>query len=112
MVLRARNAIVEFVTNGKQGHISNVEYIICEGLSKECKIHHYVLYVSEILNGVRYFIAFQSSEECCMILSGPNMGGKSCYVRQVALIAVMALIGSYVPAKSATISLLDSVFVR
>jgi DNA mismatch repair protein MSH3 len=72
----------------------------------------YVLYVSEILDCVRYFIDFQSSEECCTILSGPNMGGKSCYVRQVALIAVMAHIGSYVPAKSATISLLDSVFVR
>ncbi|XP_023724696.1 DNA mismatch repair protein Msh3 isoform X2 [Cryptotermes secundus] len=54
----------------------------------------------------------KSSEECCMILSGPNMGGKSCYIRQVALIAVMAHIGSYVPAKSATISILDSVFVR
>ena len=55
---------------------------------------------------------FQSAEECCMILSGPNMGGKSCYIRQVALIAVMAHIGSYVPAESATISILDAVFVR
>jgi DNA mismatch repair protein MSH3 len=55
---------------------------------------------------------FQSSEECCMILSGPNMGGKSCYIRQVALIAVMAHMGSYVPAESATISILDSVFIR
>lgn len=55
---------------------------------------------------------FQSVEECCMILSGPNMGGKSCYIRQVALIAVMAHIGSYVPAESATISILDAVFVR
>ena len=40
------------------------------------------------------------------------MGGKSCYIRQVALIAVMAHIGSYVPAESATISILDAVFVR
>lgn len=55
---------------------------------------------------------FQSAEECCMIISGPNMGGKSCYIRQVALIAVMAHIGSYVPAESATISILDSLFVR
>jgi len=47
-----------------------------------------------------------------MILSGPNMGGKSCYIRQVALIAVMAHIGSYVPAESAAISILDAVFVR
>ncbi|KAJ4433160.1 hypothetical protein ANN_15417, partial [Periplaneta americana] len=55
---------------------------------------------------------FQSDEECCMILSGPNMGGKSCYIRQVALIAIMAHIGSYVPAECATISILDSVFTR
>jgi hypothetical protein len=55
---------------------------------------------------------FQSSEECSMIISGPNMGGKSCYMKQVALIAVMAHMGSYVPAESATISILDSVFIR
>ncbi|XP_069699526.1 DNA mismatch repair protein Msh3-like [Periplaneta americana] len=54
----------------------------------------------------------KSDEECCMILSGPNMGGKSCYIRQVALIAIMAHIGSYVPAECATISILDSVFTR
>nr|CAD7430081.1 unnamed protein product [Timema monikensis] len=53
-----------------------------------------------------------SSEQCCMIVSGPNMGGKSCYLRQVALIVIMAHIGSFVPAKSATISLLDAVYVR
>nr|CAD7575799.1 unnamed protein product [Timema californicum] len=54
---------------------------------------------------------FQSSERCCMVVSGPNMGGKSCYLRQVALIVIMAHIGSFVPAKSATISLLDAVYV-
>ncbi|XP_021933038.1 DNA mismatch repair protein Msh3-like isoform X4 [Zootermopsis nevadensis] len=61
-----------------------------------------------VANGTK----LKSSEECCMILSGPNMGGKSCYIRQVALIAVMAHMGSYVPAESATISILDSVFIR
>ncbi|KAJ1532088.1 hypothetical protein ONE63_000717 [Megalurothrips usitatus] len=53
-----------------------------------------------------------SSGECCMVLSGPNMGGKSCYIRQVALIALLAHIGSYVPAEYAEISLLDSIFTR
>ncbi|XP_034241241.1 DNA mismatch repair protein Msh3-like [Thrips palmi] len=53
-----------------------------------------------------------SSGECCMVLSGPNMGGKSCYIRQVALIALLAHVGSFVPAECAEISLLDSIFTR
>ncbi|KAI8983976.1 muts domain V-domain-containing protein [Mycotypha africana] len=47
-----------------------------------------------------------------MILTGPNMGGKSSYIRQVALIAIMAQIGSYVPATSAKLGLFDAVFTR
>ncbi|KAF8925360.1 Mismatch repair protein msh3, partial [Dissophora ornata] len=47
-----------------------------------------------------------------MILTGPNMGGKSCYIRQVALLCIMAQIGSYLPADSARVSLLDAVFTR
>ena len=46
------------------------------------------------------------------LITGPNMGGKSSYVRQVALICVLAQIGSYVPAASATLGLLDGVFTR
>ncbi|KAF3916547.1 hypothetical protein ABW20_dc0102216 [Dactylellina cionopaga] len=47
-----------------------------------------------------------------LLITGPNMGGKSSYVRQVALIAIMAQIGSYVPAESAELGLLDAVFTR
>ena len=46
------------------------------------------------------------------ILTGPNMAGKSTYLRQVALITVMAQIGAYVPAESAVIGLVDRVFCR
>ena len=47
-----------------------------------------------------------------LLITGPNMGGKSSYVRQVALIAIMGQIGSYVPAESAKLGMVDAVFTR
>ena len=47
-----------------------------------------------------------------IILSGPNASGKSCYLRQVGLLQIMAQIGSWIPAKSATIGISDQLFTR
>jgi DNA mismatch repair protein MutS len=56
-------------------------------------------------------VAFDQSRRM-LIVTGPNMGGKSTYMRQVALIVLLAHVGSYVPAKSASIGNIDRIFTR
>lgn len=53
-----------------------------------------------------------NSKRKMLIITGPNMGGKSTYMRQTALIALLAHIGSYVPAESAQIGSIDRIFTR
>ncbi len=57
-------------------------------------------------------VLLDDNENRMLIITGPNMAGKSTYMRQVAQIVVMAHIGSFVPAESAQISLCDRVFTR
>ena len=53
-----------------------------------------------------------SAESRLVVLTGPNMAGKSTYLRQVALIVLLAQVGSYVPASAARIGLVDRIFTR
>ena len=53
-----------------------------------------------------------SPNQSMLIVTGPNMGGKSTYMRQVALISLLAYVGSYVPAEDATLGPIDRIFTR
>jgi DNA mismatch repair protein MutS len=57
-------------------------------------------------------VTLDSSEQQVIILTGPNMGGKSTYLRQSALLCLMAQAGSFVPARSAKLPVVDRLFAR
>ncbi len=64
---------------------------------------------STTLGGVK---TAQGNAPDLVVLTGPNASGKSCYLRQVGLIQLMAQVGSFVPAKSAQLSICDRIFTR
>lgn len=71
--------------------------------------------VEKLLEGTTRYVANDSSFDSAArvhIITGPNMSGKSTYIRQVAIITLMAQIGSFVPADSATVGLVDRIFAR
>jgi DNA mismatch repair protein MutS len=71
--------------------------------------------VEDQLDGGETFIANETrlaDERRLLLITGPNMGGKSTYMRQTALIALLAHVGSYVPATRAVLGPLDQIFTR
>ncbi len=57
-------------------------------------------------------ILLNTTDRQLAVITGPNMAGKSTYIRQAALLVIMAQIGSFIPAESATIGIVDRVFTR
>ena len=81
-------------------------------LTVNCSTRHPV--VEKLLKNERYTpndVTFDA-EQRLLIITGPNMSGKSTFIRQVALITLLAQIGSFVPAEEATIGLVDRIFTR
>ncbi|HZG80383.1 MAG TPA: DNA mismatch repair protein MutS, partial [Brevibacillus sp.] len=84
----------------------NGEYAIADG-------RHPV--VEAVLDQEKYVandVQMDPHKRQVLLITGPNMAGKSTYMRQIALITVMAQIGCFVPAKSATLTIVDQIFTR
>ena len=77
---------------------------------------HPVIEQQEMAGGSERFVPndlyLNGTTHNVVLLTGPNMGGKSTYLRQTALIVILAQMGSFVPARSAKLSLVDRVFTR
>jgi len=77
---------------------------------------HPVIEQQELAGGSERFVPndlyLNASTHTILLLTGPNMGGKSTYLRQTALIVILAQMGSFVPARSARLSVVDRVFTR
>ncbi|MFS0553155.1 DNA mismatch repair protein MutS [Brevibacillus sp. 179-C9.3 HS] len=82
------------------------EYVIEEGR------HPVVEAVLEREKYVANDVAMDQTNRQVLLITGPNMAGKSTYMRQIALITVMAQIGCFVPAKQAKLSIVDQIFTR
>lgn len=100
-VAQERKFVCPFVDDGKNLLIKQGRHPVLEKILPMGK------YVS---NDVR--LCGESEENQLVILTGPNMAGKSSYLRQVALIVILAQMGSFVPAKEAHVGLVDRVFTR
>ncbi len=77
---------------------------------------HPVIEQQELAGGSERFVPndlfLNFTSQAILVLTGPNMGGKSTYLRQAALAVILAQMGSFVPARSARLSIVDRVFTR
>lgn len=100
LVAITNNWVLPNINNGFDINIENGRHPVVENiLTKEGK-----LFVKN-----SYFADKNSSLQ---IITGPNMGGKSTYLRQIALIVLLAQVGSFVPADKAEIGIVDQIFTR
>ncbi|MDO5464884.1 MAG: DNA mismatch repair protein MutS [Akkermansia sp.] len=129
---RLRDEVAQYIDRIQISAEALAEIDVLLSLAETARRHNYcrpVLDESRVLNirNGRHPVIEQVQTDCAfvpndtemyeehdrvLILTGPNMAGKSTYIRQVALITLMAQMGSYVPAEAAHIGLVDRIFCR
>ena len=114
-------ALAEVDVLGSMAHIAALRNYCRPDLSANGEVEivegrHPVIEQQELSGGSERFVPndlyLNGGTHNILLLTGPNMGGKSTYLRQTALIAILAQMGSFVPARSAKLSIVDRVFTR
>ena len=117
-VQKAAKIIADLDAFASLAYVAEKNHFVRPSINEEGRIHivegrHPV--VEKVLDNDSFITndtMLDNGENRVSIITGPNMAGKSTYMRQVALIVLMAQIGSYVPAASAEIGIVDRIFTR
>ncbi len=108
--LAALDVVVNFAERAERLGLNRPELVTTSGIQIVDGRHPVVEQVNDtpfVANGVAL-----NEQQHLLIITGPNMGGKSTYMRQIAIIVLMAYAGSFVPAKSARLGPIDRIFSR
>jgi len=115
-------ALAEVDVLGSLAHVAALrnycrpQFVESSGELEIIEGRHPVIEQQELAGGSERFVPndlyLNDTTHNILLLTGPNMGGKSTYLRQTALIVILAQMGSFVPARSAKLSVVDRVFTR
>ena len=107
------DVLQSFTTNAKENRYNRP--IINEGFDIDIKDGRHPVIEKQLPDGEQYVandVFLDNESQQIIMITGPNMAGKSALLRQTALITIMAQIGSFVPASTANIGVIDKIFTR
>jgi DNA mismatch repair protein MutS len=113
VIISTLDALGSFATIARKNNY--VKPVITEGKELDIKDGRHAVIEQQLPLGEAYVpndVYLDDTKQQIIIITGPNMAGKSALLRQTALIVLMAQMGSYVPAKSAHMGLVDKIFTR
>jgi DNA mismatch repair protein MutS len=113
VIISTLDVLSSFATTARKNNY--VKPVITEGNELDIKAGRHPVIEQQLPLGESYVpndLYLDDSTQQIIIITGPNMAGKSALLRQTALIVLMAQMGCYVPAKSASIGLVDKIFTR